>query len=303
MRILVTGATGFIGQHLVVELVKSGYQVIYLQRQPHSLQPSTTVSPETISQLESVYGDLRNYNLISRAVRDATPDVVLHLAAAGVSSPFIGPHEAIRNNVTGTVNLLRACFENKWLPDSPAKVIIGRTPGELEPSNTYAASKAASWKFCEMFVRSQGWPIIGAMIFQTYGVGQPDHMLIPGAIKAALRGSDYPTTTGKQARDWIHVSDVAQALTAISTSETAPGATIDIGTGIPTSVADVVNLIFSLTVSAGKPLIGKLPDRTGESDHPLADSVRTYDRIGWRTTLTLEEGLLKTIEKMSDSDP
>lgn len=303
MRILVTGATGFIGQHLVVELVNSGYQVVYLHRQTHSLQPSTTVTPETIRQIEPVYGDIRNQNLISRAVRDATPDVVLHLAAAGVSSPFLGPHEAIRNNVTGTVNLLRACFENKWLPDSPAKVIIGRTPGELAPSNTYAASKAASWKFCEMFVRSQGWPIIGAMIFQTYGVGQPGHMLIPGAIKAALRGSDYPITSGKQARDWIHVSDVAQALTAFITSETTPGATIDVGTGIPTSVADAVNVIFSLTASTGKPQIGKLPDRTGESEHPLADSVRTYNLIGWRASLTLEEGLLKTIEMMLASDP
>jgi nucleoside-diphosphate-sugar epimerase len=299
MRILVTGATGFIGQHLVNKLSQAGHTVIILSRQSQSPQSLAGISEKILQQLDHVYGDLRNFNLMSRAVRDATPDIVIHLAAAGVSDPFLSPHRAIRNNVTGTINLLRACFENKSLSKIPTKVIVGRTPGEFEPSNVYAASKSASWKFCEMFVRSQGWPIIGAMIFQTYGSGQPSHMLVPGAIEAALNGNDYPMTSGKQTRDWIHVSDVAKALSVIISSQNAPGESIDVGTGTATSVAEVVELIFALTKSSGSPAASMLPDRIGETNHPVADATKTYNETGWRALLSIKEGLRETIKNLA----
>ena len=139
------------------------------------------------------------------------------------------------------------------------------------------------------------------MIFQTYGPGQPSHMLVPGAIEAALNGNDFPITSGTQARDWIHVSDVAKALSAIISSQNTAGESIEVGTGMATSVVDVVELIFALTNSSGRPVAGILQDRIGETDHPKADATKTYDKTGWRALFSLEEGLRKTIKTWSHS--
>ncbi|MFQ5401229.1 MAG: NAD-dependent epimerase/dehydratase family protein [Anaerolineae bacterium] len=292
MRILVTGATGFIGRTFVPHLVAAGTQVMILVREHY--QPGDQL-PQELASLRSqfgvVYADLRNYNLTARAVREAQPEYVVHLAAAGVTNPFLSVETALHHNVVGTINLLRACFS---LPDAfppPRQFIIGRTPGEHSAMNVYAASKAAAWDFCRMYARTQDWPIQGAVIFQAYGPGQPKHTLIPAAVDAARAGQEFPMTAGTQERDWIHVSDVAAGLAALLHAELAPGTSIDLGTGQLTSVADVVRMIFELAGRGGRPLVGALPQRPGEEPRQVADSGQTHTLIGWRPSIFLKQGL------------
>ena len=154
-------------------------------------------------QVELVYADLRNFQLTVRAVREAEPDVVVHLAAAGVTEPFLAVDTAVRYNLIAGLNLIRACFEKSF---STEQLIVARTPGELSSMNVYAASKATLWQFCQMYARTQTWPIHGAMIFQAYGAGQAADSLIPAAITAAQAGEDFPMTKGTQQRDWIHAA-------------------------------------------------------------------------------------------------
>jgi nucleoside-diphosphate-sugar epimerase len=294
-RILVTGATGFIGRFLISHLLqRTDTAVIALLRETYT--PDTL--PEHIgtvrSQLQLVYADLRNFQLTVRALRQAEPDVVIHLAAAGVTDPFLAVDTAVRHNLTATLNLIRACFEKTFTTE---QLIIARTPGELTTMNVYAASKAAAWQFCQMYTHTRRWPIQGAMIFQAYGKGQPEHTFIPAALAAAQAGEDFPMTAGTQQRDWIHAGDVAAGLSAMIGSALRPGHTVDLGTGVLTSVADVGRQIYALVGGQGKPLIGVLPNRPGETERQVADVQQTAQLIAWQSQISLHEGLQRMISE------
>lgn len=287
-RVLVTGATGFVGAHLIRRLVAEGARVSAFRR----VGAGTWRQSETLRQIEVDWHevDLRTYGAVANAVRAVQPDAVFHLAAEGVTDPFLSPDAAIRANVYGTIHLLRAV-------DGKAPVVAARTPGEMEAMNVYAASKAAAWTFCRMYHRTHGWPIAGAMLFQVYGPGQPATTLLPSAIAAALRGDDFPMTHGTQQRDWVYIDDVVEALLQIALrSRSLAGETIEIGTGQTASLRGVVESVYRLVNGSGRPLAGVLPARPGEVERQAAGADRTEALIGWRARTSLEQGLRGTIQ-------
>lgn len=302
MHVLITGGTGFIGQHLTAALVAQDTTAVTLLLRETYSHVDIAPLPQKLTALrpyfDVVYADLRNFRLTARAMRRAAPDAVVHLAAAGVTDPFLGVETALRHNVTGTINLLRACCEKRPLPQ---RILIARTPGERSSMNVYAASKAAAWNFCQMYARTQQWPIVGAMIFQAYGPGQPERNLIPAAAAAALSGNDFPMTTGTQQRDWIFVADVVRGLIAALHADVSPGTTVELGTGITHSVADVVQQIYALADGNGRPRIGALPGRPGEEAAQVADAARTRELIGWQTAVSLRDGLQRTLTALSQA--
>ncbi len=289
--ILVTGATGFIGRTLVSLLVQQGFPVTVLMREAYAHADGQMWPTELLAvrnRLQVVYADLRNFQLAVRAIRTAEPHVVVHLAAAGVTDPFLSVDTALRHNVNGTLNLVRACFEKST---TTRRLIVARTPGERASMNVYAASKAAAWHFCQMYSRTHGWPIYGAMIFQAYGPGQSPHNLIPAALAAAQAGQDFPMTAGAQQRDWIYLSDAVAGIQAMLAADLTPGETVELGSGQLTSVVEVVDLIYRLANKGGKPHIGALPSRPGEEAVQMADAARTHARIGWQTAVSLADGV------------
>lgn len=289
MRVLVTGSTGFIGRFLIPQLIaRPETAVTLLLRETYSGHPLPAPLKQLRPQFNVVYADLRNFNLTVRAVREAEPDAVIHLAAAGATHPFLPVETAVRHNLTGTINLLRACFEKNF---GVEQLIVARTPGELLGINTYAASKAAAWEFCRMYARTQEWPIHGGMIFQAYGPGQPDRTFIPATFRAALAGEDFPMTAGTQARDWIYAEDVAAGFLAMLGKPLAPATTIDMGTGTATALVDVADLIYQTVNRGGRPLPGALPSRPGEDPAQMADTVNTHALTGWQANISLTEGI------------
>lgn len=304
MRVLVTGATGFIGRSLVGRLVtQADTAVTVLVRERHTQRqlpaPLETIHP----QIKLIPADLRDLQQTKRAVRKAQPDAVFHLAAAGVGDPFLPVDTALSHNLYGTINLLRAVFEVEPDAPQPPQLIVSRTPGEYSTMNPYAASKAAAWQFCRMYARTRGWPVVGAMIFQAYGPGQADRRLLPSAMRAALAGQDFPMTAGQQQRDWIYVADVVEGLLAVHSAGLIPGTTVDLGSGKLHSVASVVRRVYALAGGKGRPLFGAIPSRPGEEAAQQADVLRSKALTGWETAVSLEAGLPLMLSSYQDRDP
>ncbi len=326
MRVLVTGATGFIGRTLVKRLQSRGHVPIVLVEDSGSAEGCFETGVDSYPGADFTFsGDLRNRNQIVEIVQASKPDKVIHLAAVGVTDPFLDYQSALEHNLLGTLNLLHALFEtgdegssakqrSSLKQSSSAKqrsstkqsssvkqIIVARTPGEAENMNVYAASKAAAWAFCSMYARTRYWPITGAIIFQAYGPGQPAHTLVPAAVKAALAGEDFRMTSGDQQRDWIFIEDVADGLIAALDAYQTPGESFDLGTGISTSLLEVVRRVYRMVDRGGVPIPGAIPDRPGEVKTQIADANRTEQLTGWRSSISLEEGLKQVLAASSSS--
>jgi nucleoside-diphosphate-sugar epimerase len=293
-RVLITGGTGFVARALAPRLAEVAEVTLLLLEEFGSGTPLPAPIRQLRPRLDVVYADLRNYQLTARAVRQARPDHVIHLAAVGVTDPFLNVNTALSHNVTGTINLLRACFESDGL--DVQQLITARTPGESAAMNVYAASKAAAWNFCAMYARTAGWPIHGAMIFQAYGTGQPAHLLAPAALQAALAGDDFPMTSGTQEKDWIHIDDVVGGILAALDADLTPGETVELGSGRAVSVLEVVEMIYGLVGRGGRPRPDTLPGRPGEEPKQVANAERAAALLGgWRAAIPLSDGLARLV--------
>lgn len=299
-HVLITGATGFIGQHLVRRLAGAGARV--------QAGSAPDEKPEHIAGLpagvQSLVFDLRDAGAVRAAVRSSptqtTPQVIFHLAAVGVTNPTVNPLNALAVNTRGTIHLIEA------LREQPVKRIVllgtcheygAREASEgLDPFSAYAASKAAAWAFGRMYWRAYNLPIVTVRPFQVYGPGQPEHTLIPAAIRAALAGKDFSMTSGEQERDFIYVEDVVDGLLAAALASSAKGQSLDLGTGQVHTVHYVVEHIWSMTKAQGRIKPGILPYRPGEVMHLVADAEHTTRLIGWQAHVGLEEGLRRTID-------
>jgi nucleoside-diphosphate-sugar epimerase len=311
IRVLVTGATGFIGSHLAERLVAEGAEVI-LAVEPGANQANVASILDKVHVHEV---DLRDGQMVQRLLRECQPSKVYHLAAVGVTEPGIDPRLAAQVNVMGTLNLLEAltetdcdCFINTGTcyeyghhtPPPPVPPKVGGPGGQhedqmVDPINAYAASKSAAWLFCNMYHRTRGYPIVTVRPFTVYGPRQSPRALIPQTILSALEGQDFEMTGGEQTRDFTYVDDVVEGYIRVSLSEKAIGQTINLGAGEERPIKDVVLKVLELMGNPVRPLIGALPYRPREIWRLYADNNKARDLLGWRPRVGLEDGLRKTI--------
>jgi nucleoside-diphosphate-sugar epimerase len=298
-RVLVTGATGFIGQYLVQGLRQKKAR-FYAGTSPNADLEEMTTDREWSESLRAF--DIRDGEAVREIVEDIRPHVVFHLAAAGVTRPNVDPAVALRVNTEGAVNVLEALKES----DVERVVLVGTsyeyglrdTTKQLDPINAYAASKVAAWSFGRMYWHVHRLPVIVVRPFQVYGPGQPTETLIPAAVKAALSGADFPMTPGKQKRDFIFVEDVVDGMIAAAETVGLGGLSLDLGTGCGTQVESVVRRIWTLVDGEGKIQPGAFPYRLGTAVDLVADAERTTRLTGWRAVTPLEEGLRATVQEL-----
>jgi nucleoside-diphosphate-sugar epimerase len=298
-RVLVTGATGFIGSHLVERLVAEGAEVI-LAVEPGASQDNIA---NVLDKVRIHEVDLREGPRVRRLVRECQPRKVYHLAAAGVTEPGIDPRLTVQVNVMGTLNLLESlretscdCFVNtgtcyEYGHNTPPM----HEDQMVDPINAYAASKSAAWVFCSMYHKTRGYPIVTVRPFTVYGPRQSPRALIPQTILTALRGEDFEMTGGEQTRDFTYVEDVIEGYIRASLSEKAIGQIINLGTGEERPIKDVVLKVLELMGDPVKPLLGALPYRPGEIWRLYADSSKARELLGWQPQMSLEDGLKKAI--------
>ncbi len=300
-QVLITGATGFIGSHLTRRLVAEGARVAVLARDTSNLR----VLHDILDCVQVHRADVGERGAVLRAFDAFHPQIVFHLAAVGLSQPFVQADAALRTNVHGTIHLLEAARQagvQRFIHSGTAYEYgeQGNTPDgareKLDPINTYAASKAAAWAFVRMYARTFGLPAVTMRLYHVYGPGQPPTTLISSAIYAALEGRDFPMTPGQQKRDFVYVDDVVEGYVRAALAPNVEGKSIDLGSGQSWEIRQVVAHLFETIGSSGQPLPGALPYRPGEIMDQVADVEAARELLGWQARTPLQDGLRATIE-------
>jgi UDP-glucose 4-epimerase len=285
MRALVTGATGFIGAHLCVLLARRGWDVHRVSRA--AAPPDGPGRPWQ--------ADLSRATPIDEIMAAVRPDVVVHLAAkvTGVRAPEVVV-PVFRDTTASTVHVLSAAQAV-----GVRRVVLAGSMEEPEgdPQSPYAAAKQAATAFAGLYRRAYGMQVVHLRIHMVYGPAQPDRgKLVPSVVASLLAGAPPQVSSGVRRVDWIHVDDVCEALVAAMTVDPAPGDPVDVGTGVRTSVREVVETLTRLSGAGVEPVFGAVADRPQEVE-PRADVEAAAAALGgWRAALPLEVGLADTLD-------
>lgn len=241
--------------------------------------------------------DLTLADRADRLVRDVRPDVLFHLAGHASAVPGLDQVQpTLQKDLVAVVNVLCAAAET-----GVGRVVLTGSltepfadGPEEAPGSPYAAAKWAGSAYARMFHALYGLPAVIVRPFMTYGPGQSPSKLIPHVTLALLRGEVPPLASGRQPFDWVYIDDVIDGFLAAASKSGIEGSTSDLGTGILTTVREVVERIAVFT-GAAPPAFGTLPDRPLE--RPRAARVEeTRARLGWAASTTLDSGLARTVE-------
>lgn len=302
-RVLVTGASGFIGSHLTRRLVAEGAEVHALTPSVSSVYPHRLLDiRDRITLHEANITDRGAMETVARTVR---PSVIFHLAAyTHVGKSWQRVDECIQTNVQGTVNLLKALEAPGYdrFINTGTSEIYGdieppfRETSSVDPGSPYAASKYAAERFCRVFHAGLGWPIVMARPFNAYGPAQSPDRIIPETIVRALRKHPLRTTAGRQTREFNYVEDLAEGFIALATVPDIEGQIFNLGCGEDVAIKDVVTMILDLMGNPIEAEIGALPDRPHEIWRMFSDSSKAREQLGWAPKHDLSTGLTATIE-------
>jgi UDP-glucose 4-epimerase len=282
-RILVTGATGFLGSHLCRSLSAIACELHAISRKP----------PASNEHLRWWQGDLSDFAQTQIVLKNIQPDVIFHLTTHGWGAPSL-EHvlPTLRSDLIATVNLLTVATELRI-----RRLVLTRsleepqsTDPELVPSSPYAAAKWACGAYARMFHQLYRTPVVLVRIFMAYGPGQPVQKLIPYTILSLLNGETPKLSDGQRLVDWIYVDDVIQGLLIAAQASDIEGSTIDLGSGILVSIREVVQQLVILVRPDVRPLFGALPSRPPEPIR-AANISASYNRVGWKAATPLEKGL------------
>ena len=304
-RVLVTGAGGFIGSHLTERLVESGANVRalvhynalgargWLDGSPHK------------NEIKIVAGDICDRDSVKAASQDV--EVIFHLAALiAIPYSYHAPSSYVRTNVEGTLNILQAARELKverivhtstsevygtarYVPIDEAHPLQGQSP--------YSASKIGADKMAEAFHCSFSVPVVTVRPFNTFGPRQSARAVIPTMITQGLKGDTIRLGNLQPTRDLNFVTDIVDGFLAAASAPAAIGQTINLGSGRETSIADLAKLIgksIGRTITIEREEERVRPDKS-EVDRLLASNKLAETLLNWRSKISLEEGLQKTI--------
>jgi len=288
-KVLVTGASGFLGRHLCRRLGQRGAEVFGISR---SAQQEESFCHRWFR------ADMGNLDSVEEVFKLAQPEVVFHLSGHGVGSPDLeNVLPTFRNDLLTTVNALTVATQQRVRRFIIAASLEEPQPGAADqiPSSPYAAAKWASGSYARMFYRLYGTPIVITRPMMTYGPGQKPHKLIPYVTCALLQGQTPKLSSGNRGADWVYVDDVMDGMLAAAVTPGVEGCSIDLGSGVLVSIRDVVLQLTEIIGNGIAPEFGTLPDRPMEKVR-IADIAEACKKLGWKQQTSLRAGLQQTVE-------
>ena len=309
-KVLVTGAGGFIGSHLVDALVKKGADVtafVHYNSRNNWGWLENRYSADS-PNFHVVAGDVADRGIIQKTVADQ--DIVFHLAALiGIPYSYSAPESYVNTNIKGTLNIMQACVNagiERIIHTSTSEVYgtAQYTPIDedhpLQGQSPYSASKIGADKIAESYYCSFNLPVITARPFNTFGPRQSTRAIIPTIITQALSSNTVKLGSLAPVRDLTFVGDTVQGFLNLAESKKAIGKTINIGTGRGISVGELAEKIINLVNPKAKIVCEQERIRPEKSEvmKLVCDNTLIREITGWQPQYTLEEGLMPTIEWM-----
>jgi dTDP-glucose 4,6-dehydratase len=321
MKILVTGGAGFIGSAVVRLAVARGHHVVNLDALTYAacLDNVASVADSPLYAFE--HADIRDRAALDRIFAAHQPDAVMHLAAEShVDRSIDGPGDFIETNITGTYNMLeaaRAYWTGQGRPEGfrfhhistdevygslgPTGMFTEDTP--YDPRSPYSASKASSDHLVRAWHETYGLPVVLTNCSNNYGPYHFPEKLIPVIILNALAGKPLPIYgDGSNVRDWLYVEDHADALLLV-VAQGAVGRSYNIGgenertnLALVQALCAILDELRPKASSSYADQITFVTDRPGHDARYAIDPSRIRDELGWRPSVTVEEGLRKTVE-------
>ncbi len=322
MKLLVTGGAGFIGSAVVRLAIARGHEVVNLDALTYAACLDNVAAVADNPRYAFVRADIRDLPVLETVFATYAPDAVMHLAAEShVDRSIDGPGTFIETNITGTYNMLQAArgfWEGQGRPDSfrfhhiSTDEVFGSLPADpavqftedtaYDPRSPYSASKAASDHLVRAWGETYGLPVVLSNCSNNYGPYHFPEKLIPVVILNALAGKPLPIYgDGSNVRDWLYVEDHADALLRVL-SRGVLGRSYNIGGENERSNLDLVRTICAIldemrprAAGAYADLITFVTDRPGHDARYAIDPTRMREELGWRPSVTLEEGLRRTV--------
>jgi NAD dependent epimerase/dehydratase len=304
--VVVTGADGFIGSHLVERLLEEGARVraLCLYNSDGSLGWLDTLEPHQHDAIDIRLGDIRDPGFVRDLVDGQ--DLVLHLAALiAIPYSYVAPRSFVETNVLGTQNVLEAvrAFGCRMINTSTSEVY--GTPDEipireshpLKGQSPYSASKIAADKLCEAYALSFGTHVATLRPFNTFGPRQSLRAVIPTVLGQLLSGA--PTIhlgSLDPRRDFTYVSDTVEGFVRAAEVDLEPGGLVQLGTGTTVSIGELVEVCQQVVGTTAEVTTDdeRIRPARSEVEVLLSDPSYAQDRLGWVPTISLEEGLART---------
>jgi len=319
MKILVTGGAGFIGSAVVRQAISAGHDVVNVDALTYAACLENLQSVEDDPAYVFEHANICDANAMRRIMADHKPDAIMHLAAEShVDRSIDGPGAFVETNVNGTFRLLEAArdyWEDAGRPDSfrfhhistdEVYGTLGATGLFTEdtpyaPNSPYSASKAASDHLVRAWHETYGLPVVVTNCSNNYGPYHFPEKLIPVIILRALAGQPVPIYgKGENVRDWLYVEDHANALlTVLQNGEV--GRTYNIGGENEATNIDIARKVCAIldrAIPKDRPHADQITfvdDRPGHDLRYAIDPTRIRNELKWRPSVTLDEGLEKTV--------
>ena len=287
-KVLITGASGFLGSHLCDHLCKNNVEV-------HAVSRTERTSDQ--DSLQWWHGNMEDIEVVQNLFHTIKPDVVFHLSGmvtGAAGAELVLP--TFNSLLVTTVNILTVAAKTGCDRVISIASLEEPEPGQNEatPISPYAAAKWASSAYSRMFHQLYQTPVVLVRPFMTYGPGQNVQKIIPSVTLSLLQGEAPLLASGQRQVDWIYIDDVISGMLAAAQVPHVEGCTFDLGSGALVSIRSVVQQLTNLVNPQIEPLFGALPDRPVEKVR-VANTAYTYDKLKWQPVTSLETGLEHTV--------
>ena len=302
-RVLITGATGFVGANLVRMALKEGSEVYIITRKESDKWRIDDVLTYIAEYNADFDVDLRDYNKLKCVISRIKPEIIYHTATFGGRPSQKDAIRIVQTNIIGTINLIKACkkfgFDLFVNTGSSSEYGIKEKNMQeedlLEPVNDYGASKSAATQYCQAIAKNEDLPIVTLRLFSPYGSYEESARLIPSVILSCLRRKRPKISSPNFVRDFVYIQDVLDAYAKLSEIPQLGGEIFNIGSGKQCTIGDVANKIIELSGYGIELETGMPQGWPNEPKKWVADISKADDILGWKPRYDLEDGLAETI--------